>query len=118
LEWLIFEVEFIIKLLVGSWQSLQATCNQFREMFPEFLVTFDAFQQHCMGVVEHYVTKQKPNGRLSTLNEEVVKDIRTRMQRNPNTFTRRLSLQTGLFLSSSFLYQFVVMLFQVVSLYR
>jgi hypothetical protein len=72
-------------------------------MFPEILVIFDVFQQHCMRVVERYlntgnVTKQKPAGKPSTLNEEVGEDIRTRMQRNPNTSIRRLSLQTGLLL--------------------
>jgi hypothetical protein len=89
---------------ITGWQySLQGTYNQFREMFPEILVIFDVFQLHCMRVVERYlntgnVTKQKPAGKPSTLNEEVVEDIRTRMQRNPNTSIRRLSLQTGLLL--------------------
>jgi hypothetical protein len=84
---------------ITGWQySLRV-----REMFPEILVIVDVFQQHCMRVVERYlntgnVTKQKPAGKPSTLNEEVVEDIRTRMQRNPNTSIRRISLQTGLLL--------------------
>jgi hypothetical protein len=70
-------------------------------MSPEFLVTSDAFSNigslDASTIVERYlntgnVTKQKPTGRRSTLNEEVVEDIRTHMQRNPDTSMRRLSL--------------------------
>jgi hypothetical protein len=84
-----FEVGFIIHLLVGTTRFKQRIItNQIRELFPEFLVTFDAIQQHFMLVVEGYlnignVTKQKPTGRPFTLNEEVIEDIRTQCKEIP-----------------------------------
>jgi hypothetical protein len=65
-------------------------------MFPEILVIFDEFQQYCMWLGMSWNKRQA--GRPSAPNEEVVEDIRTRMEIIPRTSIRKLSLQTGLIL--------------------
>jgi hypothetical protein len=101
---IIFKVEFIIQLLIGSMYLLSSS-NVCIISFGKCLPNFWSLPMHFSNIgsldastkVERYlntgiVTKQKPTGRRSTLNEEVVEDIRTHMQRNPDTSMRRLSL--------------------------
>jgi hypothetical protein len=44
------------------------------------------------------VKKAKPTGRTSTLTEDVVENVRGRMEQNPRKSVRKLSLQTGVIL--------------------
>jgi hypothetical protein len=65
--------------------------------------TLVAFRQHCMRLVQRYlqtgdVKKAKPIGRTSTLTEDVVENVRGRMEQNPRKSVRKLSLQTGVIL--------------------
>jgi hypothetical protein len=62
-----------------------------------------AFRQHCTRSVQRYlqtgdVKKAKPAGRTSTLTEDVVENVRGRMEQNPRKSVRKLSLQTGVIL--------------------
>lgn len=87
-----------------GWQySIEYAFHQFHEMFPEAVVTLVVFRQHCTRLVQRYlqtgdVKKAKPAGRPSTLTEDVVEDVRARMERSPRKSVRKLSLQTGLIL--------------------
>jgi hypothetical protein len=50
--------------------------------------TLVAFRQHCTTLVQRYlqtgdVKKAKPIGRTSTLTEDVVENVRGRMEQNP-----------------------------------
>jgi hypothetical protein len=44
------------------------------------------------------VKKAKPTGRTSTLTEDVVENVRGRMEQSPRKSVRKLSLQTGVIL--------------------
>jgi hypothetical protein len=88
----------------NGWQySTDDAFHQFQQMFPEPVVTLVAFRQHCMRLVERYlhtgdVKKAKPTGRTSTLTEDVVENVRGRMEQSPRKSVRKLSLQTGVIL--------------------
>jgi hypothetical protein len=88
----------------NAWEySTDEAFNQFRGMFPEEVVTLPVFRQHYMRLVQRYlqtgdVKKPKPVDRSSTLTEDVVEDIRDRMDEDPRKSVRKLSLQTGLIL--------------------
>jgi hypothetical protein len=65
--------------------------------------TLVAFRQHCTRFVQRYlqtgdVKKAKPTGRTSTLTEDVVENVRGRMEQNLRKSVRKLSLQTGVIL--------------------
>jgi hypothetical protein len=65
--------------------------------------TLVAFRQHCTRFVQRYlqtgdVKKAKPTGRTSTLIEDVVENVRGRMEQNLRKSVRKLSLQTGVIL--------------------
>jgi hypothetical protein len=97
-------------LTVGSIpRSTDDTLHQFQQMFPEPVGTLGArgtlvaFRQHCTTLVQRYlqtgdVKKAKPTGRTSTLTEDVVENVRGRMEQNPRKSVRKLSLQTGVIL--------------------
>jgi hypothetical protein len=62
--------------------------------------TLVAFRQRFTRLVRRYlqtgdVKKAKPTGRTSTLTEDVVENVRGRMEQNPRKSVRKLSLQTG-----------------------
>jgi hypothetical protein len=88
----------------NGWQySTDDAFHQFQQMFPETVVTLVAFRQHCMRLVQRYlhtgdVKKAKPTGRTSTLTEDVVENVRGRMEQSPRKSVRKLSLQTGVIL--------------------
>jgi hypothetical protein len=94
-------------LTVGSIpRSTDDTFHQFQQMFPEpvgTLGTLVAFRQHCTKLVQRYlqtgdVKKAKPTGRTFTLTEDVVENVRGRMEQNLRKSVRKLSLQTGVIL--------------------
>jgi hypothetical protein len=65
--------------------------------------TLVAFRQHCTRLVQRYlqtgdVKKAKPIGRTFTLTEDVVENVRGRMEQSPRNSMRKLSLQKGLIL--------------------
>jgi hypothetical protein len=94
-------------LTVGSIpRSTDDAFHQFQQMFPETpsqLYTLVAFWQHCTRLVQRYlqtgdVKKAKATGRTSTLTEDVVENVRGRIEQNPRKSVRKLSLQTGVIL--------------------
>jgi hypothetical protein len=91
-------------LTVGSIpRSTDDTLHQFQQMFPEPVVTLVAFRQHCTKLVQRYlqtgdVKKAKPTGRTSTLTEDVVENVRARMEQSLRNSMRKLSLQKGVIL--------------------
>jgi hypothetical protein len=76
----------LMLLTVGSIpRSTDDAFHQFQEMFPEPVATLVAFRQHCTRSVQRYlqtgdVKKAKPTGRTSTLTEDVVENVRGRME--------------------------------------
>jgi hypothetical protein len=65
--------------------------------------TLVAFRQHCTRFVQRYlqtgdVKTAKPTGRTSTLTEDVVENVRGRMEQKLRKSVRKLSLQTGVIL--------------------
>jgi hypothetical protein len=69
----------------------------------QLLYTLVAFRQHCTRLVQRYlqtsdVKKAKATGRTSTLTEDVVENVRGRMEQNPRKSVRKLSLQTDVIL--------------------
>jgi hypothetical protein len=92
-------------LTVGSIpRSTDDAFHQFQQMFPEPVVIFVAFRQHCTRLVQRYlqtgdVKKAKPTSRTSTtLTEDVVENVRGRMEQSPRNSMRKLSLQKGVIL--------------------
>jgi hypothetical protein len=66
-------------------------------MFPEPVATLVAFRQHCRRSVQRYlqtgdVKKAKPTGTTSTLTEDVVENVRGKMEQSPRKLVRKLSL--------------------------
>jgi hypothetical protein len=95
-------------LTVGSIpQSTDDTLHQFQQInVPRASWYFGrrgtlvAFRQRFTRLVQRYlqtgdVKKAKPTGRTSTLTEDVVENVRGRMEQNPRKSVRKLSLQTG-----------------------
>jgi hypothetical protein len=90
-------------LTVGSIpRSTDDTLHQFQQIFPEPDGSLVAFKQHCTRLVQRYLqtgdVKKAPTGRISTLTEDVVENVRSRMEQNPRKSVRKLSLQTGVIL--------------------
>jgi hypothetical protein len=91
-------------LTVGSIpRSTDDAFHQFQQMFPEPVVTLVGFRQHCTRLVQRYlqtgdVIKAKPTGRTSTLREDVVENVRDRMEQSLRNSMRKLSLQKGVIL--------------------
>jgi hypothetical protein len=87
-------------LTVGSIpRSTDDAFHQFQQMFPEPV----AFRQHCTRLVQRYlqtgdVKKAKPASRTSTFTEDVVENVRGRMEQSPRNSMRKLSLQKGVIL--------------------
>jgi hypothetical protein len=64
------------------------TFTNFNKCSPSQFVTLVAFRQHCTRLVQRYlqtgdVKKAKPTGRTSTLTEDVVENVRGRMEQSP-----------------------------------
>jgi hypothetical protein len=86
----------------NGWQysTEHGRCISPISMFPEQVVTLVAFRQHCTRLVQRYlqtgdVKRAKPTGRTSTLTEDVVENVRGRMEQSPRNSMRKLSLQKG-----------------------
>jgi hypothetical protein len=99
-----FGLEILMLLTVGSIpRSTDDAFHQFQQMFPEPVVILVAFRQHCTRLVQRYlqtgdVKKAKPTSRTSTLPENVVENVRGRMEQSPRNSMRKLSLQKGVIL--------------------
>jgi hypothetical protein len=77
--------------------------TNFNKCSPEPVVILVAFRQHCTRLVQRYqqtgdVKKAKPTSRTSTLTEDVVENVRGRMEQSPRNSMRKLSLQKGVIL--------------------
>jgi hypothetical protein len=89
LVWRTFGLEILMLLTVGSIpRTTDDAFHQFQQMFPEPVVTLVAFRQHCTRLAQRYlqtgdVKKAKPTGRTSTLTEDVVENVRGRMEQSP-----------------------------------
>lgn len=85
----------------GEWSySLQLCLQQFHEKYPDVVVSRKMFAQHKDRIIErfenkHCICKGKSTGRSSVLTEEVIEDIRDRIEISPNKSIRKLAAQTG-----------------------
>jgi hypothetical protein len=82
-------------------RSTDDAFHQFQQMFPEPVVILVAFIQHCTRLVQRYlqtgdVKKAKPTSRTSTFTEDVVENVRGRMEQSPRNSKRKLSIQCSL----------------------
>lgn len=93
----------------GTWTYSLASCiEQFSEAFPGVDIAYDVFKNHKHVLVKrfeekHCICKGKSTGRPTVLTENVVEDIRTRMQRSPKKSVPQLAAQTGTGQSNSVL---------------
>lgn len=84
-----------------TWSYSVPLCiEQFAEAFPNEVVDYDIFAQHIRRVTARFETKNcickgKSTGRPTILGDDVVEDIRERMDQSPNKSLRQLSQQTG-----------------------
>lgn len=85
----------------GSWSySLQKCMQQFFEAFPNEQIPYDSFLTHRRRLLQrfqqrHCICKAKSTGRKTKLTAQVIKDIQTQMEHNPNTSLLELAKETG-----------------------
>lgn len=85
----------------GSWAySLQNCMQQFRENYPDVVVSYKTFAKHRDRIIERFEGKQcickgKSTGRPTILTEETVDDVRQRIEASPNKSIRKIAAQTG-----------------------
>lgn len=85
----------------GTWSySLQSCIEQFEQEWPEEHVPYELFKHRRTVITQrfqdkHCICKGKSTGRTTLLTENVVNDIRTRMDDSPNKSITKLSAQTG-----------------------
>lgn len=89
-------------LVNGNWQYSQRLClDNFREHFPNVAILPDNFYACLTNCVEVFretgcVTHKKGAGRPRVRTEEVVNDVRQRMEEEPAKPLKRLSQEIGL----------------------
>lgn len=86
----------------GHWDYSMRSCyQQFQEQFPDIAgIDYEMFSQHVRRVVARYrntgsVSKGKSPGRPKVVTQEVLEDIRNRLEVSPTKPLRRLSAQTS-----------------------
>lgn len=85
----------------GSWKYSLGSCfQQFVTEYANLEINLDTFTRHRNRVIERFtqtgsVLKRKPEKAPTVLTEEVVADIRQRMDVSPNKSVRKLSAQAG-----------------------
>lgn len=87
----------------GTWSySLQSCVQQYIQAFPDGDIPYDVFKNHRLVLIKRYeekhcICKGKSTGRPTILTEDVVEDVRQRMQRSPKKSIPQLSAQTGIY---------------------
>lgn len=52
--------------LIYGWQySVEATYVRFQEMYPEAIVTFPFFIQHCMRIIERFLSTRSVQKKIT-----------------------------------------------------
>lgn len=86
----------------GVWvYSINLCIQEFREAYPDHDVDYDNLRRNIRRLVERFnntgsVAPGKSPGRPTVANEEVVEDVRARLEQSPNKSLRKLCNQTGL----------------------
>lgn len=86
----------------GSWTySSQSCIKQFQERFPHVAINYDGFLNHKYRLVNRFknkncICKGKSTGRRTKLTQEIVDDLRHRMEQSPKKSVARLSTETGI----------------------
>ncbi|KAI4466995.1 solute carrier family 22 member [Holotrichia oblita] len=86
----------------GNWNySLPSCIEQFAEAFPDFDIDYDALKYYRHLIVHrfeerHCICKKKSTGRPTKLSEDVLDNIRERMERSPQKSVPKLANQTGI----------------------
>lgn len=87
----------------GEWiYSVQLCVEEVMDHFPNRDFDYDNLSRLVHRVVDRVrktgsVEQGKSSGRTTVLTEDVLEDIRTRMQQSPKKSLRKLSQQTGAF---------------------
>lgn len=85
----------------GEWSySLQSCMAQFQQNYPDHIVSYKIFAQHRDRIIHRFETKNcickgKSSGRPTILTDDVVDDVRQRIEASPNKSIRKLAAQTG-----------------------
>ncbi|KAI4469952.1 d-amino acid oxidase [Holotrichia oblita] len=84
----------------GQWKYSTRSCiNDLTTEFPDIDLDYESLSRHVLRTVERFrntgsVAKGKSSGRRTVLNEEVVEDIRVRLDQSPRKPLRQLAQQT------------------------
>uniref|UniRef100_A0A1Y1K0G4 DUF4817 domain-containing protein n=1 Tax=Photinus pyralis TaxID=7054 RepID=A0A1Y1K0G4_PHOPY len=85
----------------GTWSYSFRSCReQFMEEYPDVIISYKAFANHKTRIVDRFenkncICKEKHTGRPLLRNDEVVQDVRQRMEASPKKSIRQLSAQAG-----------------------
>lgn len=85
----------------GQWTYSVARCaNEFMEQYPDLQIDDESLIRRIPRIVSRFrstgsVCKGKSTGRPSVMTEDVVEDVRTRLERSPSKPVRQLAQQTG-----------------------
>ncbi|KAI4455511.1 transposable element tc3 transposase-like protein [Holotrichia oblita] len=85
----------------GPWSySLQSCMQQFYENYPDVVVPYKVFSNHRDRIIErfeskHCICKGISTGRPTVLTEQIVDDIRQRIEATPKKSIRKLAAQSG-----------------------
>ncbi|KAI4459818.1 innexin [Holotrichia oblita] len=85
----------------GQWKYSTRSCiDDLTTEFPDIDLDYESLSRHVLRTVERFrntgsVAKGKSSGRRTVLNEEVVEDIRARLDQSPRKPLRQLAQQTG-----------------------
>lgn len=85
----------------GEWKYSTRLCiEEFAAQFPDNLLDNEVLSRHILRIVQRFrgtgsVCKGKSSGRPSILTENVVEDVRERMDQSPTKPLRQLAQQTG-----------------------
>ncbi|CAH1107732.1 unnamed protein product [Psylliodes chrysocephalus] len=91
----------------GTWSySIQSSIQQFEERFPAVQIEYDSFRHHRHILVQRFepkncICKGKGSGRSTIITEEVVQDVRIRMEQSPTKSVKKLAAQADLSVGTS-----------------
>lgn len=86
----------------GQWKYSTRSCiDDLTTEFPDIDLDYESLSRHVLRTVDRFrntgsVSKGKSPGRRTVLTEEIVEDIRDRLDHSPRKPLRQLSQQTGI----------------------
>lgn len=87
--------------LNGQWKYATRLCiDDLNAEFPDINLDYESLSRHVLRTVQRFkdtgsIVKGKSPGRRTVLTEEVVEDVRARLDQSPQKSLRQLAQQTG-----------------------